>query len=228
MNKSAGNMYPWVDFTWNPVAGECPHKCVYCYVKSGFFKLLEKYQGSVRLSTRDFKPLGSGKTIFVCSAIDLFANDVPDRIIMAVLNFCKKYDNTYLFQSKNPRRFLRFKKLFPRKVILGTTIETNRDYRISKAPPPVERAVAMSLISSLGFRTMVSIEPIMDFDLPIMVVWMKSIKPEFVSIGADSKGFSLHEPKKDKVEDLINELSKFTEVKLKDNLKRMMRAGSST
>jgi len=222
MNKSAGNMYPWVDFTWNPVGGSCPHNCIYCYIKSSFFKNLGKYQGRVRLCSDEFKPLGKGRTIFVCSAIDLFANDVPDRIIMAVLNFCKKYDNTYLFQSKNPRRFLRFKKLFPRKVILGTTVETNRAYKLSNAPPPVERVVSLSLLSTLGFRTMVSIEPIVNFDPPIMVAWIKSIKPEFISIGADSKGFNLPEPKKDKVEDLINELSKFTEVKVKNNLKRIM------
>ena len=70
-------------------------------------------------------------------------------------------------------------------------------------------------------RTMISIEPIMEFELAILVPWIKEIRPEFVSIGADSKGHNLPEPTPDKVNALIEELSKFTEVKIKDNLKRL-------
>ena len=70
-------------------------------------------------------------------------------------------------------------------------------------------------------RRMVSIEPIMDFDVDSMVDGINYIMPEFVSIGADSKGHNLPEPTSDKVNALIEELSKFTEVKIKDNLKRL-------
>lgn len=33
LNKSKGNMYPWVTYTWNPIKGKCPHECRYCYMK---------------------------------------------------------------------------------------------------------------------------------------------------------------------------------------------------
>lgn len=68
---------------------------------------------------------------------------------------------------------------------------------------------------------MVSIEPILDFDLDVMLVWLRNIEPQFVSIGADSKGHNLPEPSPGKVRELVNELSKFTEVKVKSNLGRL-------
>jgi len=61
----------------------------------------------------------------------------------------------------------------------------------------------------------------MDFDLDIMVEWIQEIGPDFVSIGADSKGHHLPEPSPDKVDRLVEELSKLTVVKIKDNLKRL-------
>jgi len=54
-----------------------------------------------------------------------------------------------------------------------------------------------------------------------MVKWIQEIGPDFVSIGADSKGHHLPEPPPDKVDRLVQELSKFTVVKLKNNLKRL-------
>jgi len=33
MIKSKGNMYDWVDYTWNPIKGKCEHDCSYCYMK---------------------------------------------------------------------------------------------------------------------------------------------------------------------------------------------------
>ena len=71
-------------------------------------------------------------------------------------------------------------------------------------------------------KIFLSIEPIMDFDLEPFVQIIKNIKPKFVSIGADSKNHNLPEPSKEKIEVLIRELKKFTEVKIKDNLKRLL------
>jgi len=68
---------------------------------------------------------------------------------------------------------------------------------------------------------MISIEPITDFNLEFFIKIIKEIKPKFVSIGADSKGHNLPEPSWDKVQELIKELKKFTEVRIKDNLERL-------
>ena len=108
-------------------------------------------------------------------------------------------------------------------VLLGTTIETNRwagEYKVSQAPHPVYRA--MGLNGLLGFKKYVSIEPVMDFDMGEMLTFIKWIKPQFVSIGADSKRCKLPEPPKEKVIELVAELRKTTEVKLKPNLKRLI------
>ena len=68
---------------------------------------------------------------------------------------------------------------------------------------------------------MITIEPIMDIDMDVFVKWIKDIKPEFVNIGADSKGHKLPEPDAFKIGKLITELEKFTKVNLKENLKRI-------
>ena len=65
----------------------------------------------------------------------------------------------------------------------------------------------------------------MDFDLPELVQMIKDISPEFVSVGADSKGHNLPEPSGEKVSALIEELEKFSQVKQKDNLKRLLQMG---
>ena len=109
-------------------------------------------------------------------------------------------------------------------VILGTTIETNKDLLhevvIGRVPSPLNRQFWLQ--KTPAYHKMVSIEPIMDFDLDILVSWIKGIQPDFVSIGADSKNNGLPEPPKSKVLDLIDELKKFTEVKVKSNLKRII------
>lgn len=220
LNKQAGNMYPWITHTWNPIKGKCPHGCVYCYMKR--FKV-----GELRLVEKELKiDLGENNIIFVGSSTDMFADGVPKEWILKVLEYCNKFNNTYLFQTKNPKRFLDFYKEFPKKIILGTTIETDRHFvgteYENKAPITLIRASLMESISK-DYTTMVSIEPIMDIaDLDYFIEWIKDINPKFVSIGADSKGSKLPEPSKEDIEKLIKELKEITEVKVKDNLKRLM------
>lgn len=219
LNKSRGQMYPWVDGTRNFMRGECPHKCKYCYVRSSRVKKL--YTGKPYLAESAFKPLGKGKTIFVGSMFDVFAEGIDPHWVDRVLVYCNKYpDNTYVFQTKNPKRAHLAIKFLPPKFMIGTTLETNRDYKDTSAPQPMYRYVGM--LKFIGVKTFVSIEPIMDFDLNHFVDWLKCLKPDFVSIGADSKGHNLREPSPEKVKELIAGLKEFTEVKIKDNLKRIL------
>lgn len=213
MNRQSGNMYLFVTHTWNPIRGKCPHNCYYCYMRR--FKL-----GELRLEQKELKTdLGSDNYIFVGSSTDMFAAAVPSEWIADVLIHCNRYpNNTYLFQSKNPQRFQEFQRIFPKNTILGTTIESNRIYKISGAPGPSDRQWH---IQSDRFDVMISIEPILDFDLDVMVNWIKDIGPKFVSIGADSKNHDLPEPSADKIQQLIKELRTFTEVREKNNLKRL-------
>jgi len=179
--------------------------------------------GELRLEEKELKiNLGKGRFIFVGSSTDMLAEQVPIEWIRQVLDRCSLFKNTYLFQTKNPARIFdhRLSLAFPEETIFGTTIETNRELSISRIPVPRERVYWISKV----MRTMVSIEPIMDFDLHVMIAWMKEINPLFVSIGADSKGHSLPEPTPEKVNALIEELSKFTDVRIKANLVRLRHA----
>lgn len=164
--------------------------------------------------------LGTGNFIFVGSSTDAWAESVLTDWLLKTLRHCRAYKNRYLFQSKNPKRFTQFE--FPPNTILGTTIETNRLYGtdISKAPPVGHR---VAWLKKLELPKMVSIEPIMDFDLPILADWLWQLKPEFVSIGADSKGHKLPEPSPEKTRILVEQLRCITRVYVKDNLKRLLR-----
>lgn len=223
LNKQTGNMYSWVNATWNPIAGECLHKCSYCYVKKGRTKNLKKYQGITRIDEKCMKDnLGSGNFIFVGNMIDMFGEWVSDEIIIRVLEHCRRFDNKYLFQSKNPDRFWDFRNRFPSKTVLGTTIETNRVF-FNNSEMIIPETRVNSMVWKHSFDKMVSIEPIMCFDLEPFVEMIKLIKPTFVSIGADSKKSGLNEPEPEKIRLLIKELEKFTEVRIKPNLNRLLR-----
>ena len=215
-------MYPLVTHTWNPLAGQCKHECTYCYMKRSFLGNLKKYEGEVRLFEEELElDLGSNKTIFVGSATDIFGKWVPDEAIKKILDYCRNFSNIYLFQSKNPARFVEFLDMLPKNSIIATTLETNRDYNgISKAPSPSERY--KDFLSIKYKRKMVSIEPVIDFDLDEFLFWIKKIKPEFVSIGADSKNNDLKEPSSKKINDLIKGMENCAEIRIKKNLKRVL------
>ena len=77
-------------------------------------------------------------------------------------------------------------------------------------------------LNKYGIRKMVSIEPIMDFDSRDFLRILQDIKPEFVSIGADSKNNNLTEPSSKKIKELIYHLKRFTKVIIKNNLDRLL------
>ena len=210
LNKQKGNMYGFVTHTWNVIKGKCPHDCSYCYMK-------EFPQGALRFDEKELKTdLGEGNFIFVGSSCDMFADDVKGQWILKVLDHCKRYPkNTYLFQTKKPKNMKRYIEVFPENTIFGTTIESNRDYKVSKASIPDRFFI------SFFPRRMITIEPIMDFDLEMFVALIKGLEPEFVNIGADSKEHNLPEPSWEKCASLIRELEKFTKVNLKYNLDRL-------
>lgn len=227
LNSVKGNMYNWVTATRNYLAGECNHFCKYCYVnnlKERFPNIKKRYSGEIRLLEKELnKKEGSGKTIFVQDMSDLFAENVPKEFILKILAHCKAYpNNKYIFQTKNPKRFKIFRKRFPHQTFLGITLETNRDSP-SKADSTIKRANDFSHEMLYGFNKFVTLEPLIDFDLKKFVNMIKKIKPEFVNIGADSKKNNLNEPDGNKVRKLIDSLKQFTDVRIKDNLYRILK-----
>jgi hypothetical protein len=224
LRKAKGNMYGFVTHLWNPIKGECPHDCSYCYMK-GIRKRFGS-PGPIRLVEKELKTnLGKGHFIFVGNATDMFAADVPVPDVKAVINRCLEFsDNKYLFQSKNTCGLGIYERYLPENSVLCTTIETNREYYpiMGEAPLPRIRVYYFSYLHAY-FEKHVTIEPIMDFDLPEFVEMIKQCAPAQVNIGADSGRNGLPEPPAGKVLELISELEKFTKVVRKPNLERLLK-----
>jgi len=225
-------MYDWITHTANPLAGKCPHNCGYCYVdkmKHAKPVIKEKYSGNPRISEAGMKQIsGKGKFIFVCDMTDLFAENVPFEMINEIINKCaNKLENTYLFQTKNISRIAENKEIRQRlytikNLILSTTIESNIRYKqMGKTSEIIDRIKAIKSLSQY-FTTQITIEPIMDFDLGFFVEMLKDSNVSQINIGADSGHNKLTEPSKEKTLKLISELEKFTVVKIKSNLFRII------
>lgn len=221
-NISKGNMYDFVNITWNPVNGKCNHNCKYCYMKR-----INPNAGQIRLAVERFNDnLGKGNYIFLGSSTDLFAENVPSKWIERALQYCYYYNdpekpNTFLLQSKNPMRFLEFiDHPLMAYVEFCTTLETNRYYPdiMNNAPRIEDRVNTMEKIADLGFKTMVTAEPLMDFDLYEFVELIRHCGPYQINIGRNSiRDIILPEPSPKKVHDLVTNLQSFTRVKIKKN-----------
>lgn len=226
LKMSKGNMYEFVNATWNTVAGACKFSCNYCYMKKW------KITSEPHFNENELKcDLGENNFIFVSSGIDLWHSDFPIEWIEKTLTHCRKFkENTYLFQTKNPERFFCFADAFPKNTWLCITLETNEypaGVNISSAPTPQERFV--NFVDFINYYTdrfkyMITIEPIMDFDVDEFFDMIRYIKPNQVNIGADSGNNGLSEPEPDKIIELINKLeANGIKVYKKANLKRLLK-----
>jgi DNA repair photolyase len=225
LKKPTGDMYPFVDWIWNPVSGRCSHNCSYCYVKriARRFNHEQAYPHVVKAELHT--DLGHGNTIFVCSGCDLFARDIPDIWIKTVIGYAHSFKNNYLFQTKNPERFTSpFIGLSAERDILCTTIETDQYLPeiMRNAPSPFDRLHHLYPMRARGFRIMITIEPIMDFNPGVLLFMLRTIKPMQVNIGADSGNNALPEPPVEKIRELISRLKTFTRVVEKNNLRRII------
>ena len=208
--------------TWNPVVG-CKHHCYgdRCWAARMARRLrnLPQYKDGFNCPKLVEKELGrkfrAGDVVFVSSMGDLFGDWVPAEWIRRVLAVvAANPQTTFLLETKHPKRYFEFLPM-PNNVILSTTIETNRDYGQSKAPPPRERYVAMLGLPD-NRKKHVSIEPIMDFDMEELVGWMENLNPVSVSVGYDNYNCRLPEPPLEKTLALIKELERFTKVERKN------------
>lgn len=230
-------MFDCVTETCNFLAGRCHHNCKYCWalhLQDTRMKDSVKYHGPTMIWRREMKRKFKPNTmVFVCDMNDLFGEWVHQKHIEEIINYISKFpETTFLLLTKNPKRYGDFVKLskvvIPSNCILGTTIETNRDEKyetFSNAPKPSERIYQIGWVGSF-FRAwangkyMVSIEPIMDFDLKDFVEDIKWVDPDFVYIGYDNYNNDIPEPSLNKVEQFIKALSKFTEVREKPSIEK--------
>lgn len=219
--KLGSNMYQgWITHTWNTIKGECYHDCSYCYMKR-WGKL-----NPVRFDEKELKTdLGKGNFIFVGSSNDMFAENINDDWIIETLYKCRQYPgNKYFFQSKNPFGMYQFRNSLPKNSVVCATMESDIWYPqiMGNSCIPNERAISMNSLSE-WFETYVTIEPILDFNIKPLLSIMKMCNTKQINIGADTGNNNLPEPPKEKILELISELQKFTKVKRKSNLNRLLK-----
>ena len=210
--------------TWNVFKG-CKFDCTYCVQREQAKRQKHRcekcynYEPHFHAERLDEK-FKAGETVFVAAAGDISFAATEQWI--QIFYIIKQYPKTtFLLQSKNPQQFRNFEMQnypYPSNVVLGTTIETNRDTSaISNAPAPIWRYYPMQ---ELLHRKYVTIEPILDFDLSRFTYWIEQIAPEFVYVGYlnplwKAKKLQLPEPSLEKTKELCEELDKITEVRLK-------------
>jgi len=203
--------------TWNPFKG-CEFDCIYCEPS---FKRQSKRQKNRCTDCYTYTPhchedrlakIPSAPIIFVCGNADISFSppEFTQRIIESIVEHNGRAPHkTYYFQSKEPAYFEPFLSDFPDNVILLTTLETNRDEgyeAVSKAPPP---SVRFRQFKSVDYpRKVVTIEPVLDFDLRTFADWICSLQPEYVWLGFNSKpeSVTLPEPSVAKVQELAKRL----------------------
>ena len=222
MRKS--KMFDKVTRTWNPVITyPCYHHCKYCWVHV----IVEKYKLKTYLESRG-KPIllkhrlrekfEPNDFVFVCDTSDLFAEVVPSEYIRRVIDVVKKFPKTtFLFLTKNPKRYCEFLWEFPENAILGITYETDSDvlytkYKVSRAPTPRTRIEAMLFVKSWrpNLKRFISVEPIIDFNMEIMLNDILDVEPHIVYVGYDNYGmlarYGIPEPPLNKTLELIDRL----------------------
>jgi protein gp37 len=145
----------WADFTWNIVVG-CRKCCSYCYAKrmNDRFHFIPIWTNPVFFHDRLIEPyqLTKPSIIFVGSMCDLFGDWICRDWIKEVLYISEHNpQHTFMFLTKNPKRYLDFD--FPKNVMLGCTITHDGENAI------MHRDI-MKRLKMKRNRTFVSIEPI--------------------------------------------------------------------
>jgi hypothetical protein len=189
-------MFPFITQTWNPLGGECIHGCSYCWAqKMAKQYAMKKYIGSPRLFKKELeRTFKKTDFVFVCDMTDWLAEWVPEEEIQTIIDIMASSEATFLSLTKNPGRYGYFK--WPKNVVLGCTIETNRnDPIIGYAPCREYRMSWMDeLFPEVENQLFLSIEPILDFDLESFALHIAKIHPKFVAIGYDNYNNGLPEP----------------------------------
>jgi len=215
-HKKNGKMFNIVTATWNPISG-CLYNCSYCWARKFALTRLSRVKRYSKgflpsLNETEFKvKFSKGDIIFVSDMGDMFADSIPAEWIQQVLDHIRKFPEAYfLFMTKNPQRYLDLLQYIPDNAILGATIETTNDEimktdKVSTAPLPSQRYESMKNLK--WDNKIISIEPVIDFDLNVFIKWVEDIKPFLVYVGYDNYRHRLREPPIEKTTALMDAIS---------------------
>jgi len=162
------------------------HNCKYineelgeskCYLYEPHFHYERLFDSLPRTKGDEFIWINSSSDIYF--AEELWINIILERIK-------KLKSKTFFFQTKEPSCLKKYN--WPENVILGITLETNRDegYElISKASNPRKRYNEFYNLDHK--RKRLTIEPVLDFDVKDFVLMIKLLDPEIIYFGFDTK-----------------------------------------
>jgi hypothetical protein len=212
--------------TYNPFIG-CKFDCIYC--KKSFKRVLKRvglnikcilcYNYVPHTHPERLKRIPSSPIVFVFGQGDIYfcAPQFVEQTFKSIEAHKPRKPKIYYFQSKAPSVFNRYLDWFngnQDKVILLTTLETNRDegYRdISKAPLPTTRFRDFLMLDYP--RKVLTIEPILDFDLLQFTLMVTQLHDqgtlEYVWFGFDSKNCGLPEPSTEKAQRFVDGLQTY-------------------
>jgi len=148
-------------FTSNPIKGKCPHfatnKCgSYCYAE----KIRNRFKQPRELSFHpgEFNKIIARKkpsTIFIGSAFDIFAEEVPSEWILKIYEVTRMAEqHKFIFLTKNPSRYYSLPKPYPANVWLGaSTPDANSCSTFCNT---------LKILKNNGAQTFVSAEPLLE------------------------------------------------------------------
>ena len=233
LNKAKGRMFQSVGWTWNPITG-CTHGCPYCWAKSLADRWGKPFHPQFREHFLKDQMPNDGTWIFVGSTGDIMCDGMKDEWVLKIIQFIyeNKSDNKFLLITKDTIGFLAFGLELEKikdKVILGTTIETNRETGWSTAPLSTKRAEQLALMKDNGFTTFLSLEPLADFDVDKLTYMIIAIDPEAIEIGLENYTEFLPKPPEDKILELLDNIEGMgIPYMLKENLRHLGETANDT
>jgi len=216
-------MFPFVTATVNPILGECPFGCLYCWtrnLKGRWSRLAQRYSGPPRLDDKALlRRFRADDFVFAGTMRDLFSPDVSLDMLADVFSWIGRSDAQFLLLTKNPGRLYEALTALkvPSNCVLGATIESDLNYPdLSRAPPQPKRLEAMQRIAAdfPTYRTFVSVEPVLKFT-PEFPEKIRLVRPWGVAVGYDNYNHRLPEPPLAEVKSLMGCVGGFSKVYVK-------------